>query len=152
MTKPKIRSISRLSREFIRSQTGNVSMMAAGACVLIIGLGSLAIDWGALTLEHRQAQGLADLTAMTAASNLDDHEAVVRAMLADNGHENPIIIVDDPIRYAALTPTGDDASRNAFVPCRDSPPTRQAKYCSIRPDTCGPGHIDNLHPARLRDP
>ena len=50
-------------------------------------------------------------------------------MLTDNGHENPIIILDDPIRYAALTPTEDDVialvERGSYVADRSVPTTER---------------------------
>lgn len=98
---------ARIVQAYLASKRGNISIMAAGASVMIIGLASLAVDWGSLTLEHRRAQGLTDLTAMSAAANLDNHEAIIRAMLADNGFEDTTIILNDPEGYAAQEPQGD---------------------------------------------
>ena len=107
MNSRSFRSGMAVVRKYLASDKGNVGMMAAGASVLILGVGSLAVDWGSLTLEHRRAQNLADLTAMSAAANIENYDTIVRTMLADNGYEDTTLILNDPAAYAALKPEGD---------------------------------------------
>lgn len=79
--RPKLRAIRRLLRE----TSGQFALMTAIMTPVIITLAAFAVDAGSLYVEKRQAQGLADLAAITAAANIDRAELAVRTTLTDNG-------------------------------------------------------------------
>ncbi|RIK87153.1 MAG: hypothetical protein DCC69_05385 [Hyphomicrobiales bacterium] len=78
------RSVPLLQR-LLRDRSGQFAMMTAIVTPVALALAAVAVDTGSLYLERRQAQGLADLAAITAAANIDKTEEAVRLVLADNG-------------------------------------------------------------------
>ena len=66
---------------------GTIAIMSAGLLMVGIGAAAIAVDIGSLYTERRTLQGVADLAAMTAASNIDNAEALVTGMLAANSIE-----------------------------------------------------------------
>lgn len=72
-------------RRFLRENSAQFAIMTAIMTPVAISLAAFAVDAGSLYLEKREAQGLADLAAITAAANLDKAEKAALATLADNG-------------------------------------------------------------------
>jgi uncharacterized membrane protein len=77
----------RLIRIFdvLRDRSGAIGVVLALFLSVSVGLCALAIDAGSLYLERRTVQGVADLAAVAAASDLARAEDAARATLAANG-------------------------------------------------------------------
>lgn len=73
------------ARRFFRDGRGHVAIMTALMTPVAITLAAFAVDAGSLYVEKRQAQALADLAAITAASRLDDPQGAALAAMAANG-------------------------------------------------------------------
>jgi uncharacterized membrane protein len=69
---------------FARDKRGSIAIIAAFATTTLIGCAAFAIDTGSVFLESRRLQGIADLTAIAAASNLTDVNTNARATLDAN--------------------------------------------------------------------
>jgi uncharacterized membrane protein len=68
----------------LRNRSGNVAIMSGVLMPVLIVSAALAVDQGSLYLERREAQGLADLAAITAAANLANADAAALLALSDN--------------------------------------------------------------------
>jgi uncharacterized membrane protein len=73
-----------LSR-FLAARDGAIAIVLALFMMVSVSLCALAIDMGSLYLERRTAQGVADLAAVAAASDLVRAEDAARATLSANG-------------------------------------------------------------------
>lgn len=90
-------------RKFLRSDRGHVAVMTALMTPVAITLAAFAVDTGSLYVEKREAQMLADLAAISAASRIEDPHGAAVAVMAANGvsalGEGDLVVV--PGRYAA---------------------------------------------------
>ena len=68
------------------STAGNFATFTALAAPVAIGLAALAVDEGALYLERRHLQSIADLAAIAAAAEIDDAGNAAAAVLKDYGY------------------------------------------------------------------
>ncbi|MDQ8698985.1 pilus assembly protein TadG-related protein [Hyphomicrobium sp. LHD-15] len=68
-----------------RDRSGAIGIVMALFFSVCVGLSALAVDVGSLYLERRTVQGVADLAALAAASELARADAAARATLAVNG-------------------------------------------------------------------
>jgi uncharacterized membrane protein len=64
-------------RSFLRDQRGAVAIVTAAAGVTVVGMTALAVDVGAIFLQSRQLQGIADLAAISGANELDNASSAV---------------------------------------------------------------------------
>lgn len=76
---------SRTAARFVHDRAGSIAILSAAVLPLAIGALALAIDMGALYLERRQAQSVADLAALAGAADMEHAEAAVAATLQANG-------------------------------------------------------------------
>ncbi|MBP1857066.1 pilus assembly protein TadG-related protein [Rhizobium herbae] len=65
--------------------SGNIGISAALVLPLVVLSLGLGVDYGYLTLQKREMQGIADITAMVAASDLPNVEDVARNHFKNNG-------------------------------------------------------------------
>ena len=72
-------------RRFAANEHGNIAVMGAIFLTAAVPLAALSVDVGALYLERRGIQELADLAAISAAARIDEAEEAARTFLADNG-------------------------------------------------------------------
>lgn len=79
------------ARRFLHEKSAQFAIMTAIMTPVAISLAAFAVDAGSLYLEKREAQGLADLAAITAAANLHNAETAALATLADNGVGNVVL-------------------------------------------------------------
>ena len=93
------------ARRFLREKSAQFAIMTAIMTPVAISLAAFAVDAGSLYLERREAQGLADLAAITATANLDKAETAALATLADNGVGNVVL--------GGLKPNGQPEFRDA---------------------------------------
>ena len=70
---------------FFQDRSGAIGVVMALFFSVCVGLAALAVDVGSLYLERRTVQGVADLAAVAAASDLTRADAAARATLAANG-------------------------------------------------------------------
>ncbi len=70
---------------FFQNRSGAIGVVMALFLSACVGLSALAVDVGSLYLERRTVQGVADLAAVAAASDLTRADAAARATLAANG-------------------------------------------------------------------
>jgi len=71
---------------FLRSSTGNLATLTALLTPAMLLLAAFAVDEGSLYLEQREAQGLTDLAAITAAAHIDDAGKAASRAFFDNGY------------------------------------------------------------------
>lgn len=69
-----------------RGQEGQIAVIAAIFAPVAAMMAALAIDTGAISSQKRELQGLADMAAIAAASNLETPEAAAMLVLSDNGY------------------------------------------------------------------
>ncbi|CAN7470745.1 TadG family pilus assembly protein [Rhizobium sp. LjRoot30] len=72
-------------RKWQHDRSGNIALSSALIAPLVIMILGLGVDFGALTLQKRQAQGLADIAAIVAASQLDQAETNLAEHFRTNG-------------------------------------------------------------------
>lgn len=70
--------------EFGRDVEAQVLMLGALLTPLFVLMAALAVDTGAIAGQKREIQGLADLSAIAAAANIDTAERTVYRVLSDN--------------------------------------------------------------------
>ena len=70
---------------FAASRSGNFATMTALVAPLVIVIGAVAVDSASLYYERRDAQGLTDLAAITAAAHISKADDAALAALTDNG-------------------------------------------------------------------
>jgi len=81
----------RFAARFIRNRRGTVSIITAGASLLLVGFAALAVDVGSIFLQSRQLQGIADLAALAAARDLTHAQTAAEATVAANAwHGAPL--------------------------------------------------------------
>lgn len=105
----------RPARDLGRCRQGAVSVLTAGTLLVLLGLFSLAIDFGMAHVEKRRLQGAVDIAALSAALSPADPDAAASQAFADNFDESilyaPLSVI--PGRYP---PAGVDAAALAALP------------------------------------
>lgn len=71
-------------RTLVRDKNGSIAIMSAAAMAACLGAAALAVDAGSLYTERRKLQGVADLAAIAAASDLANADRAVAATLHAN--------------------------------------------------------------------
>jgi uncharacterized membrane protein len=71
-------------RSLPRDRGGNFAIITALVSPVLIVVAALGVDTGSFFLERREAQGLTDLAAMSAARSPQDAERIALAVFADN--------------------------------------------------------------------
>jgi uncharacterized membrane protein len=87
------KSIARC-RAFLGESRGNIGTLFALTLPIGLSLAAVAVDAGALYLERREAQSVADLAAIYGAANISNAEAAVLTVLRDNGHKDAVLQSD----------------------------------------------------------
>ena len=73
-------------KRFLRSRSGNLATLTALLSPAMLLLAAFAVDEGSLYVERRDAQGLTDLAAITAAAHIDEAEEAAAQTFFDNGY------------------------------------------------------------------
>lgn len=104
-----------LAGRFRRDKRGSIAILSAALMPIAIGALALAVDLGSLYVERRHAQGVADLAAIAAASDLDNAEAAAAAVLRENGLSSARSLTVTKGRYTPdpLVQSGQRFQRNA---------------------------------------
>lgn len=74
-----------LRHRFVRDDGGAVSIITAICLVMFLGFSAAAVDFGYVFLKARQLQGMADLAAMSAATNIANAQKAAQATADANG-------------------------------------------------------------------
>lgn len=77
-----------------RSKAGNVAIMSAIVAPLLIGVLSLSVDYGAMTLQQRKMQSDADLASIEAAAQNADPVKAITSFFKQNGEDVVVKLVD----------------------------------------------------------
>lgn len=115
MTQPN--SLLRRIKAFRASTSGHFAMMTALTAPVAIVLAAFAVDAGSLYLEKRQAQALADLAAIAAASQLGKADEAALATMTGNGITG--------ITIGSLSPDGE-------LPPDDPASSGASRYITIQ--------------------
>ncbi len=73
-----------IMRDLVRDRRAGISIIAAFAMTMLIGAAALAVDVGALYLDRRKLQGIADAAALAAASRPGEEQAAAARIIAAN--------------------------------------------------------------------
>ncbi|MGN6584483.1 MAG: TadG family pilus assembly protein [Rhizobiaceae bacterium] len=95
---------TQIGKGFLRSHTGNLATLTALLSPAMLLLAAFAVDEGSLYVEQREAQGLTDLAAITAAAHIDNAENAAGQTFFDNGYR--ALTVDGEYRENPDRPTG----------------------------------------------
>lgn len=100
------------------NRRGGVTVMVAVSSLVLVGFCALAVDVGSIFLEARRIQGVADLAAMAAASDLGHAQAAAQATADSNSSGLTALVVTgayspDPTVKASDRFQGGGASPNA---------------------------------------
>lgn len=71
---------------YARQTAGNVAMIFAMLAPLLVTILAIVVDLGAVSIQRREMQAIADLSAIIGSTDPDNASALVLAVLADNGH------------------------------------------------------------------
>jgi len=98
-------------RQFLADCSGNMAMLFSAAFLICMAAGALAVDYGALGFERRNAQRLVDLAAIAATADPASARQTVAAMLEEAGVIGPgqgvaPRLVVEPGRYDPALPVG----------------------------------------------
>jgi uncharacterized membrane protein len=77
-------------QRFFRSRKGSVSVLTAVSLFMFIAFSAAAIDFGYVFAKSRQLQGMADLAAMAAATNMANAQQAAQATADSNGWSAPV--------------------------------------------------------------
>ncbi|KQR77551.1 hypothetical protein ASG03_14150 [Rhizobium sp. Leaf341] len=91
--------------KLVSSRDGNIAVMSALALPACLGIVAVAVDYGQLTLEHRQLQTVADLAAIAVASDMAHSDDALLAHLDNNG-----------LAMVLKTPQGWKSPKGALLP------------------------------------
>jgi uncharacterized membrane protein len=75
---------------FRRDRNGAVAVITAASLLVLVGFTAAAVDFGSIYLRSRQLQGMADLAAVSAATNLDRAQAAAQATADANNWPSPV--------------------------------------------------------------
>ena len=90
-------------RKFLGDARGNMATLTALSAPIVLMFAAFAVDEGALYLERREVQHIADLAAIAAAGNPANPSAAAMAVLASNGLA----------AIPAASPNGEENAGNA---------------------------------------
>jgi uncharacterized membrane protein len=103
----------RVFKRFRRDERGVVALLAAITAGICMAMGAFAVDYGFYYLQSRKLQGMADLAALAAASDIDNAERAARRTIAAAGWDEPIQI---KVELGTYTPDPDLNENLRFQP------------------------------------
>ncbi|WP_243410554.1 pilus assembly protein TadG-related protein [Caulobacter radicis] len=108
-----------MMRRWLRDQKGGVAIIAAATLTGGVGLAALAVDVGSVYLQSRRLQGVADLAALAAASDIARAQAAANATVEIN-----------PIGGAVTA----QVARGRYDPSATGGPSHRFKPGEVDPD------------------
>lgn len=112
---------------------GGVSIGAAFAMTMLVGGAALAVDLGALYLDRRELQGIADAAALAAAAAPDDAPTAARRLIDANCRDCGIAI--GALVHGSYTADGAVAAEQRFAAGGESPNAVRLTLTRERPLT-----------------
>jgi uncharacterized membrane protein len=91
-----------MRRGFLRDKDGAVSILTCVCLVMFVGFSAAAVDFGYVFMKGRQLQGMADLAAMSAASNLSRAQEAAQATASSNDWTGAVAATATTGSYQAL--------------------------------------------------
>lgn len=88
-------------RRLVRDRRGGVGLMVAGMMPVLVGFAAFAIDVGAVQLETRRLQGIADAAALAAASTTSGMTQRAQAIVTGSGWQHPVAVRVEQGAYSA---------------------------------------------------
>ena len=77
-------------RRFRQDRKGGVSIITGACLTMLVAFSAAAVDFGYVFMKGRQLQGMADLAAMAAASNLSQAQQAAQATANSNDWRGPV--------------------------------------------------------------
>lgn len=108
----------RFARRFARCREGAVSVLTAGTLLVLLGLFSLAIDFGMAHVEKRRLQGAVDIAALSAALSPADPETAALQAFSDN-FDASILYAPPSVTPGRYPPAGVAPADLATLPVED---------------------------------
>ncbi|MBX3495154.1 MAG: hypothetical protein KF769_02835 [Parvibaculum sp.] len=132
-----LRSLQTFLRAYGRDGRGVVSVMAAGAMLLVLAVAMIVIDTGSMLYARRDLQAATDAAALGAVRQIATAQAAAEAILVMNGYSSgdaPNVVPGEYTanpsldRFARFDPGADEADFNAVrVTKFDTAPTYFAR-------------------------
>jgi uncharacterized membrane protein len=107
-------SVGNALSRFGRNDRGNIAIMAAVTAPFILYAMSLGLDYGMLTLQQRELQETADLSAIVAASDVTNAQANILNYFATNNLKMAIQTSTGYVSNSGTTPLSDTAAAAKF--------------------------------------
>ncbi|HEY5336831.1 MAG TPA: pilus assembly protein TadG-related protein [Rhizomicrobium sp.] len=85
-----MRALFQRMRDMLRDKRGALSVITAISGLVLLGFTAGAVDFGSVFLKERQLQGMADLAAMAAASNLNEAQKAADETAKANDWSSPV--------------------------------------------------------------
>ncbi len=106
--------IGTILRRWTLSEQGNVAILAAITAPLILYCMSLGLDYGMLTLQQRRLQQTADLSAIVAASDVNNAQANILNYFSTNNLNMAVQTASGYVSNTGTSPLGDAVSAAKF--------------------------------------
>lgn len=130
------RPLRRFAPRFARCRKGAVSVLTAGTLLVLLGLFSLAIDFGMAHVEKRRLQGAVDIAALSAALSPADPDAAALQAFSDNFDES--LYAPPSVTPGRYPPAGVGAAALAALPVDDRFVTGGSDVNAFRVEAAAP--------------
>lgn len=136
-------------QSFVGNRRANIATLAALLAPVFIGITALAVDMGALYLERRELQSLADMSAISGATNLAQASQAVMTHLSDNGIS--AMLMSGPYDPSQVKGKTDNATRVWVEKGVYTPDSRLSVGERFKPSLVGPNALRVMlaRPGRL---
>ena len=129
------------AKDLLAERGGNIGTLAAISLPLLIFSTALGVDYGYLTVQHRQLQAAADLAAIAAAANIGDAEKSAATYFALNnlpvtvtGKDGRVIQPVVTMSNAKQTPASAFVERGRYSADPDLAPSQRFRPAGIDAD------------------
>ena len=129
------------AKDLLAERVGNIGTLAAISLPLLIFSTALGVDYGYLTVQHRQLQAAADLAAIAAAANIGDAEKSAATYFALNnlpvtvtGKDGRVIQPVVTMSNAKQTPASAFVERGRYSADPDLAPSQRFRPAGIDAD------------------
>ena len=90
-------------RAFRKDRRGAVAVITTLMLMVLMAASAMAVDVGSVFVASRKLQGMADLAALAAASNLSDAAAAAQSTASSNGWDGPVNATTTTGQYQGLS-------------------------------------------------
>ncbi|QCI64265.1 pilus assembly protein TadG-related protein [Phreatobacter stygius] len=126
-----LRSFLRDTKSFLRDTRGSIAIISGVLAVVVIGFSAVSVDLGKVYVDRRKAQSVADLAALSAASDLTRAARAASATVQRNS-----LSVDSPIsvELGTYTPNANVALASRFQTIAGATPNAARVTINSRSD------------------